>query len=193
MREAYKRGWITTRDGNCSVRMKNRPYLYITPSGVRKTIIHPESIVKIKIENEELQLENHMNPSGELWMHWFLLRDKKETLSVLHLHPTHCVAAMYAGYNLCDIITPFPEVYRYTKVGPNVPAVQATSMDLAEQTYEKMCVDLTCNKRYDIIGQEGHGVCAIAKNPWDAFEHIERLEHICQIVLLSGNRSKLLS
>jgi L-fuculose-phosphate aldolase len=193
MREAYKRGWITTRDGNCSVRMKNRPYLYITPSGVRKTIIHPESIVKIKIEDEELQLENHMNPSGELWMHWFLLRNKKETLSVLHLHPTHCVAAMYAGYNLCDIITPFPEVYRYTKVGPNVPAVQATSMDLAEQTYEKMCVDLTCNKRYDIIGQEGHGVCAIAKNPWDAFEHIERLEHICQIVLLSGNRSKLLS
>ena len=44
MREAYKRGWITTRDGNCSVRMRNRPYLYITPSGVRKTIIHPESV-----------------------------------------------------------------------------------------------------------------------------------------------------
>ena len=31
MREAYKRGWITTRDGNCSVRMKNRPFLYSTP------------------------------------------------------------------------------------------------------------------------------------------------------------------
>ena len=192
MREAYKRGWITTRDGNCSVRMKNRPYLYITPSGVRKTIIHPESIVKIKIAKEDLQLEDGMNPSGELWMHWFLLRNKKETLSVLHLHPTYCVAAMHAGYNLCDIITPFPEVYRYTKVGPNVPAVQATSMDLAEQTYEKMCTDLTCTRRYDIIGQKGHGVCAIAKNPWDAFEHIERLEHICQIVLLSGNHLKTL-
>ncbi len=46
MREAHKRGWITTRDGNCSVRMRNRPYLYITPSGVRKTIIHPESVQK---------------------------------------------------------------------------------------------------------------------------------------------------
>ena len=190
MREAYKRGWITTRDGNCSVRMKNRPYLYITPSGVRKTIIHPESIVKIKIENEELQLETNTNPSGELWMHWFLLKNKKETLSVLHLHPTYTVAAMYAGYDLSQIIMDFPEVYRYTKVGPNVPALQATSMELAEKTYEKMCVDLTCDKRYDIIGQEQHGVCAIAKNPWDAFEHIERLEHICQIVLSSGNHLK---
>ena len=54
MREAYKRGWITTRDGNCSVRMKNRPFLYITPSGVRKTIIHPESVVKIKIKSKEV-------------------------------------------------------------------------------------------------------------------------------------------
>ena len=63
----------------------------------------------------------------------------KETLSVLHLHPTYCVAAMHAGYNLCDIITPFPEVYRYTKVGPNVPAVQATSMDLVEKLMKK-CV-----------------------------------------------------
>lgn len=193
MREAYKRGWITTRDGNCSVRMKNRPYLYITPSGVRKTIIHPEHIVKIKINDEDLCLTNDMNPSGELWMHWFLLKNKKKSLSVLHLHPTYTVAAMYAGYDLSQIIMDFPEVYRYTKVGPNVPAVQATSMELAEKTYENMCVDLTCGKRYDIIGQEQHGVCAIAKNPWDAFEHIERLEHICQIVLSSGNHLRHLS
>ena len=190
MREAYKRGWITTRDGNCSVRMMNRPYLYITPSGWRKTIIHPEQLVKIKIKDEDLQLKPEMNPSGELWMHWYLLKNRKKTMSVLHLHPTYTVAAMYAGYDLSEIILNFPEVYRYTKVGPNVPAVQATSLELAEKTYEKMCTNLTCNRKYDIVGQEQHGVCAIAKNPWDAFEHIERLEHICQIVLLSGNHLK---
>jgi L-fuculose-phosphate aldolase len=38
----------------------------------------------------------------------------------------------------------------------------------------------------DIVGQADHGVCAIGTSPWDAFEHIERLEHICQIVLASG-------
>ena len=39
---------------------------------------------------------------------------------------------------------------------------------------------------YDIVGQKNHGVCAIGANPWDAYEHIERLEHICEIVLKSG-------
>jgi L-fuculose-phosphate aldolase len=183
MREAYKRGWITTRDGNCSVRMRNRPYLYITPSGVRKTIIHPESLTKIKIADEELLITPDMNPSGELWMHWNLLKDRKETLSVLHLHPTYCVAAMYRGWQLNDIVKDFPEVFRYTKVGPNVPSLTATSIDLADQTYIQMCVDDQCKTLFDIVGQECHGVTAIAKNPWDAFEHIERVDHICKIVL----------
>jgi L-fuculose-phosphate aldolase len=184
MREAYKRGWITTRDGNCSVRMKNRPFLYITPSGCRKTIIHPEHVVKIKIKDENLVIHPHMKPSGELWMHWHLLKGIKKTQSVLHLHPTYCVAAMYAGWNLKDIIKDFPEVYRYTSVGPNVPKLQATSTELADQTYEKF-LDGGDKVMYDIVGQECHGVTAVAANPWDAFEHIERLEHICQIVLAS--------
>ena len=40
--------------------------------------------------------------------------------------------------------------------------------------------------KFDIVGQRNHGVCAIGDNPWDAYEHIERLEHICEVVLKSG-------
>ncbi len=185
MREAYKRGWITTRDGNCSVRMRNRPFLYITPSGWRKTILHPEHIVKIKIKSKEILEIPPLRPSGELWMHWNLLKDVKKTTSVLHLHPTYCVAAMYRGWQLNDIVKDFPEVFRYTRTGPNVPRLEATSQDLADQTYEKF-LGKDGKIAYDIVGQECHGVTAIAANPWDAFEHIERVEHICKIVLAAS-------
>ena len=37
------------------------------------------------------------------------------------------------------------------------------------------------------VGIKGHGVVAIDETPWRSFEHIERLEHICKIVLASGN------
>ena len=70
MREAYKRNWITTRDGNISLKRKNSNLLYITPSGVRKTIIHPEQIIKIPIKEGILDLAEGINPSGELHMHW---------------------------------------------------------------------------------------------------------------------------
>jgi L-fuculose-phosphate aldolase len=35
-----------------------------------------------------------------------------------------------------------------------------------------------------------HGVVAVDTSPWRAYEHIERLEHICKIVLASGNYGK---
>lgn len=193
MREAHKRGWITTRDGNVSVRRQDS--FYITPSGGRKSIIHPEHILKAKINeyNELTWVRGHQNakPSGELEMHLFLqtTEDFKGCRSVVHLHPTYCIAAMHKGFNLKDLADQFPEVSRYTRVGHNVPVLPVTSSPLAKATFSAMTYEYAETRfgiEYDIVGQAGHGVCAIGKSPWDAFEHIERLEHICQIVLASG-------
>lgn len=194
MREAHRRGWITTRDGNVSVRRKDS--FYITPSGGRKVIIHPEFILKAKVmDNDTLDWKsgNIGKPSGELEMHQFLQTTDcfKGCRSVVHLHPTYTIAAMHAGWNLQELAAEFPEVSRYTRVGPNVPVLPVTSNALAKATFMAMVevVDpgvLYTEVQFDIVGQAAHGVCAIGMSPWDAFEHIERLEHICQIVLASG-------
>lgn len=202
MREAHKRGWITTRDGNISVRRGNT--LYITPSGVRKTIIHPEHILKMLItKSGKLIKQGEIKASGELEMHRLIQTcNFSGVRAVVHLHPTYCIAAMHAGFDLQKLAAEFPEVSRYTRVASNVPVLPVTSEVLAQATFSAMTEDVIIdvdlgfgNSRheqgppilaYDIVGQAGHGVCAIASSPWDAFEHIERLEHICQIVLASG-------
>lgn len=186
MRRLYERGWITTRDGNCSLRRPSSSVLYVTPSGWRKTILHPEQIVKLPIgEDRELHVPEGANPSGELHMHWLLQREARSTRAVVHAHPTHTVAAIYRGYDLRDIATEFPEIFRYTRVGPSVPAVPAVSRALGEATAESFAlVDGVPSS--DIVGQANHGVCAIAGDPWSAYEHIERLEHVCEAVLASG-------
>jgi hypothetical protein len=43
-----------------------------------------------------------------------------------------------------------------------------------------------CGAGIDIVGQANPGVCAVAGDPWAAYEHIERLDHICGIMLKSG-------
>ena len=188
MRRAYDKGWITTRDGNISLRRKDSDTLYITPSGWRKTIIHPEHVVRLKMgEDCELTIPDGVTPSGELEMHRLLQIENTATRAVVHLHPTHIVAAMFAGWDLQRLAISFPEVSRYTRVGPSVPVLPATSKDLAEATYNAM-TDLMGNRIYDVVGQAAHGVCAVAKDPWAAYEHIERLDHICEIVLKSGVR-----
>ena len=186
MREAYRRGWITTRDGNISLCRANSKIMYITPSGVRKSIIHPEHIVKVRFTKDGLSITDGVEPSGELHMHAMLQMNNRGHRAIVHLHPTNIISAMYAGFDLQIIAAEFPEVSRYTKVGPSVPVLPATSKELAESTFKAMTDSKDKKVIYDIVGQGNHGVCSAGANPWDAFEHIERLDHICEIVLKSG-------
>ena len=181
MRRCYDKGWITVRDGNASLRRKDSSIIFLTPSGVRKNKIEVESLIKLKIKDGTLEIPEDSNPSGELQMHWNILRSIDKTTAVLHVHPTHVVSAMYAGWDLQQLANHFPELGRYTRVAPTVPVLPVTSKILGDTTWEHI-------QGYDIVGQDRHGVCSVSKDPWSAYEHVERLDHICEIVLKSGVR-----
>ncbi len=203
LRECYRRGWITTRDGNVSLRMSLEgqisSFMHITPKGVRKNTIHPEHIIKLNID----ALPANFPVSTEFHMHRYILSDAKTTRCVVHVHPTYTVAAMYAGIDIVEASKSFPELKRYTRVGPTVPVCEAGSIQLAEFTNKNLRRGSNVHPQssnqimeswqeiaYDIVGQENHGVCSVGKDPWDAFEHVERLEHICKILLQANAGTK---
>jgi L-fuculose-phosphate aldolase len=197
MLDAYKRNWITSRDGNVSIRHHDRDHFYITPSGVRKQTLQPDQFKKIRIvgsmlweEQPYTDISANLKPSGELPLHLGLQRKmgqhRDEVRVVVHLHPTYCIAAMHAGVDLSTVSAAFPELNRYTRVAPNVGDVAPISQELADQCHTMLQLDNEGNIAYDIVGIKGHGVVAIDTSPWRAYEHIERLEHICKIVLASG-------
>ena len=206
--DAYKRNWITSRDGNISIRHHDRDHFYITTSGVRKQNMQPEMFKKIAIWKtinsgsgsaslnyswsviEQTDLSGNLQPSGEMPLHFGLQKElgqhKDDVRVVVHVHPTYCVAAMHAGIDLSTIVHSFPELSRYTKVAPNVGDVAPISQELGDACHRNLKLDKDGNISYDIVGIKGHGVVAIDCTPWRAYEHIERLEHICKIVLASG-------
>jgi ribulose-5-phosphate 4-epimerase/fuculose-1-phosphate aldolase len=190
LKECYSRGWISTRDGNGSVRRKNENWIYITPSGTKKQRLDAESLVKMEFQADKslvkVSTEATGKPSGEIELHRRLLLELLDTRSVIHVHPTYTIAAMYAGYDLQALSLEFPEIHRYTNVAPNVPIVPAISHELAEATCRALELQPDGAISADIVGLDRHGVIAVARDPWTAFEHIERLEHICQIVLATG-------
>jgi ribulose-5-phosphate 4-epimerase/fuculose-1-phosphate aldolase len=195
--EGYNRNWSTSRDSNVSIRHYDRDYFYITPTGVRKQTLQPDQFKKIKVsgntwsEMEYTAISANLRPSGELPLHFGLQKNlgqhNNDVRVVVHLHPTYCIAAMHAGIKLNELTKDFPELSRYTKVAPNVGDVAPISQELADQCHEKLELDReTGHINYDIVGIKGHGVVSIDTSPWRAYEHIERLEHICKIVLASG-------
>ena len=204
--DAYKRNWITSRDGNISIRHHDRDHFYITPSGVRKQTMQPDQFKKIKIidrisatppfltksweEDYYTDISANLKPSGEMPLHFGLQRElgqhKDDVRVVVHVHPTYCIAAMHAGIDLSTISDAFPELNRYTRVAPNVGDVPPISQELGDACHRNLGLDRDGNIKFDIVGIKGHGVVAIDVTPWRAYEHIERLEHICKIVLASG-------
>ena len=134
--EAYKRNWITSRDGNVSIRHHDRDHFYITPSGVRKQTLQPDQFKKIEIVERDqpfwqeipyTDISTNLKPSGEIPLHFGLQRrmgqHRDDVRVVVHLHPTYCVAAMHRGIELSELVRNFPELSRYTRVGVNVPDV----------------------------------------------------------------------
>lgn len=201
LEDAYKRNWITSRDGNVSIRHHDRDHFYITPSGVRKQTLQPDQFKKIGIMYQPVErynwidlpytdISSNLKPSGELPLHFGLQKKmgqhSDDVRVVVHVHPTYCIAAMHAGIDLSTISENFPELNRYTKVAPNVPDVPPISQRLADCCHHNLKLDDSGYIQYDIVGIKGHGVVAIDTSPWRAYEHIERLEHICKIVLASG-------
>jgi L-fuculose-phosphate aldolase len=202
LEDAYKRNWITSRDGNVSIRHHDRDHFYITPSGVRKQTLQPDQFKKIGLMFQPNDLNQdwfdmpytdisaNLKPSGEIPLHFGLQRKmgqhKDDVRVIVHVHPTYCIAAMHAGIDLSTISDAFPELNRYTRVAPNVGDVAPISQELADRCHENLQLDHYGNIAYDIVGIKGHGVVAIDTSPWRAYEHIERLEHICKIVLASG-------
>jgi L-fuculose-phosphate aldolase len=199
MVDAYKRNWITSRDGNVSIRHHGRDHFYVTPSGVRKQTLQPDQFKKIGFGHNErnisvpvqlpyTDISTNLRPSGELPMHFGLQKNiDTEVRVIMHFHPTYTTAAMYAGIDLPKLLDEFPELSRYTTVGPTVPMLPPITQDLADACIQNIGFNADTGEiKYNIIGMDRHGVVAVDTSPWRAYEHIERLEHICKIVLASG-------
>jgi L-fuculose-phosphate aldolase len=193
MRHSYDRGMISTRDGNVSLRHADRDHFYVTPSGVRKQVMQYDMFKKLNAKTGEdihfTDAASGLKPTGELPLHHGLQRViPTEVRVVLHTHPTYIVAAMHAGIELQELANLFPELGRYSTVAKNVPDVPPISQELADHCFENLKLSRSTGEtEFDLVGIKGHGIVAIDETPWRAFEHIERLDHICKIVLTSGN------
>lgn len=204
LKASYQRGWITTRDGNASLRRRGQPWMYVTPTGARKQALTSEQMLKLgfptsedahprpwehmsRADDEYQRRIIGLNPTGELPFHYLLQREiDTSNRVVVHLHCTYTVAAIRRGIDLQSLKGDFPELNGLTRVGPNVPFTDARTEDLGRAVCDAFRPTDGGRLSYDIVGVAGHGVVAVDIDPWKAFEHCERLEHICQIVLASG-------
>ena len=79
----YNRGFVAANDGNISVKIDDDTII-VTPTGVSKGGMKPESLVKMKLDGRVI---GDNKPSSEVKMHIRVYRLNKAVHSVVHAHP----------------------------------------------------------------------------------------------------------
>ena len=82
----WQLGWVAANDGNATVLLDDDTLL-ATPTGISKSFITPEKLVRIDREGNILEANEGYRPSSEIKMHLRCYKDRADVRSVVHAHP----------------------------------------------------------------------------------------------------------
>ena len=178
----YDRKLSSISDGNISVKLANKKYFHITPSGTRrKHVVKECDLVGVNFNNGIYSIEeSNKEPSREIDLHALLLMnsDFEKDCCVVHCHPQNIIA--YTGLTdhtqLRTIKYFFPEIP--LKIGKNVPHLPYGSYELATETYNSITEDDS-----EIVALENHGVVVKGDDLEQMIDMIDIIDYYCEIAL----------
>lgn len=79
-------GWVAANDGNVSVKMGDGTW-WITPSGISKSFITPDKLIRVNAAMEVVEGPAGYRPSSEMKMHMRCYAERADVGAVVHAHP----------------------------------------------------------------------------------------------------------
>ena len=79
----WQLGWVAANDGNVSVKLEDGTF-FATPTGMSKSFITPDKLVRINDKGEVLEGAAGLRPSSEIKMHLCCYRERPDVGAVLH-------------------------------------------------------------------------------------------------------------
>ena len=82
----WQLGWVAANDGNVSAKLEDGTFL-CTPTGMSKSFITPEKLIRIDAQGNVLEGAEGLRPSSEIKMHLRCYEKRPDVWSVIHAHP----------------------------------------------------------------------------------------------------------
>ncbi len=178
-RRLHARGWIAAADGNVSVRLA-RDRLLTTPTGLHKGYLDERQLVICDLEGRHVSGSHQA--SSEIAMHLAVYQDRPDVEAIVHAHPTYCVAFSLAGVTLAQCL--LPEVV-FTLGGIPTTEYCAPTTDDVPREVRKLIRD------YDAMILDRHGSLTVGADVFDAYNKLERMEHVAQITHAAAQLGEL--
>lgn len=169
----WQLGWVAANDGNVSAKLPDGTFL-ATPTGISKSFITPEKLVRIDSTGKVLEALEGYKPSSEIKMHLKCYADRDDVGGVLHAHPP--VATGYAVAN--KALDEYSMIETVIAIG-SVPVTPygTPSTDEVPNAIEPYL------QEHDVMLLQNHGALAVGADVLTAYYRMETLELFAKISL----------
>ncbi|MGM0124764.1 L-fuculose-phosphate aldolase [Enterococcus sp. AZ194] len=181
----WQKGWVAGNDGNVSVKIDEDHFL-CTPTGISKSFITPDKLIKINAKAEVLQVNGDYKPSSEIKMHLRCYNDREDVGAVVHAHPP--VATSFA---LAHIPLDSYSLIENAIIIGSVP-IAPFGTPSTDEVPESIAPFLP---NHDVLLLENHGALAVGCDVITAFYRMETLELVANTtyharMLLGGEKEQ---
>lgn len=170
-RRLHARNMLAAADGNVSFRVHDDE-IWITPTGLNKGFIEVKDLAVITLDNRVLR----GNPSGERLMHLEVYRRCPQARAVVHAHPPTAIAWSVARPELTELpANSLSEVILAVGRVPIAPYARPGTARMGE-----VLAPFLPESRVMILAR--HGALSWGESLDEAYNGMERLEHVSQIL-----------
>lgn len=169
----WQLGWVAANDGNISVKMEDGTF-WITPSGISKSFITPEKLIRVNEAMEKLEGADGLVPSSEIKMHMRCYQEREDVGAVVHAHPP--TATGYAVAN-----KPLDE-YSMIETVIAIGSIPVTPFG-TPSTYEVPEAIAPYLAQHDVLLLQNHGALTVGCDLITAYYRMETLELFAKISL----------
>ena len=178
----WQLGWVAANDGNVTA-MLDDGTLLATPTGMSKSFITPDKLIRIDRAGNILEAPNGLRPSSETKMHLRCYDKRDDVRSVIHAHPPGATGFAVAHKAM--------DMYNMIEDVAAIGSVPLTPYD-TPSTYEVPDAIEPYLEEHDVMLLENHGALAVGSDVITAFYRMESLELWAKItinaVILGGSR-----
>ena len=178
----WQLGWVAANDGNITV-MLDDGTLLATPTGMSKSFITPEKLIRIDRKGNVLEAAEGLRPSTEIKMHLRCYDKRDDIRAVIHAHPPGATGFAVAHkamdmYNMTENVGSIGAV-------PLTPYGTPSTMEIPDSIEPYL-------EEQDVMLLENHGALVVASDLITAFYRMENLELWAKVtinaVILGGSR-----
>lgn len=177
----WQLGWVAANDGNVSARLGDGTFL-ATPTGMSKSFITPERLLRIDAQGNVLEAGEGLRPSSEIKMHLRCYEKREDVWSVIHAHPPGATGFAVAHRSM-DMYNMIEDVAAIGSV-PLTPYGTPSTSEVPDAIAPYL-------ERHDVMLLENHGALALGSDVLTAFYRMESLELWAKItinaILLGGS------